>query len=525
MKKLLALLLALVLCMGILAGCGPAGGGDETVGGNVNVNTNNDGPLFDAADNVSIEIWLPNNADLEWEGNYLNQAINKFNNMTLTLKEFDERSQYDTTMAEQKVPQLSALNTLDIITEYGAQGAYINWMEYLDQMPNVAAMLEDERWAEDVAKYTYSENVMYGLPMLSTKYPSVWGYLYRQDIFDANGLTFPTTQEEFYNTLVKLKELYPSSYPFVIRQMKGNMQGLQNFAISWGTHHVLTGEYNSVLKFDPKTEGYYFAQSSDTMREILVFLNKLYKEGLLHPSCMSMDTAMWSEALATNMSFITFDKMDRIMALTNGAIDANPNYVLMGTAPIAMGSNGVAESMQQGPAGYSLAASSLMDADQLSKVLAFVDWLYSPKGIEVTNWGLEGESFEVDAEGNKVFKEDFQYESSGLGVIGVCAYRDFEIYKTSLKEHVVKAIEDVTPHAVSPHDPILVYTEDEQYVMDTYAQALMNSAAGWMQKFILGKGADPASDADWDAYVKEMEALHIDDLKEIHEAAYARYKG
>lgn len=31
---------------------------------------------------------MPNNADLEWENNYLNQAINKFNNMTLTQEEF-----------------------------------------------------------------------------------------------------------------------------------------------------------------------------------------------------------------------------------------------------------------------------------------------------------------------------------------------------------------------------------------------------------------------------------------------------
>ncbi len=79
--------MALVLCLGVLAGCG-GDGSDETVGGNVNVNTNNDGPLFDAANNVSIEIWMPNNADLEWENNYLNQAINKYNNMTLTQEEF-----------------------------------------------------------------------------------------------------------------------------------------------------------------------------------------------------------------------------------------------------------------------------------------------------------------------------------------------------------------------------------------------------------------------------------------------------
>ena len=240
---------------------------------------------------------------------------------------------------------------------------------------------------------------------------------------------------------------------------------------------------------------------------------------------MSMDTAMWSEALATNTSFITYDKMDRIQALTNGAIDANPSYKLVGTAPIAMGTKGVAESKQQGPANYSLAASSLMSADQLNNVIAFVDWLYSPKGIEVTNWGIEGESYEVDAEGNKVFKEDFQYEGSGLGVTGVCAYKDFDIYETSLDEHVVQSIKDVTPYAVSPHDPVLVYNDEEQYVMDTYAQALLNAAAGNLQKFILGKGADPANDADWDAFVKEMEGMNLAELKEIHESAYARTKG
>ena len=89
----------------------------------------------------------------------------------------------------------------------------------------------------------------------------------------------------------------------------------------------------------------------------------------------------------------------------------------------------------------------------------------------------------------------------------------------------MESIENVTPYATYPHDPVLVYNEEEQYVMDTYAQALLNGAAGWLQKFILGKGADPANDADWDTYVKEMEDLHIADLMEVHESAYARYAG
>lgn len=531
MKKVLAMLLALVMLLS-LAACAPANGDKETTGANNETTAPagdettaaaGDEALFDPADGVKIQVWASPNTDLEMSGCYANLAINKVTNATVEVFEFEEQSVYDTAMSEQKVPQITYHNGLSFINRYGPEGAYINIYDYLDQMPNVKALLEDEQWAMDVAKFTYSDGVMYAIPAVATGYSSVWGYLYRGDIFEKNNLEFPTTQEEFYDVLVELKELYPDSYPFVIRQMKGNMQGLEAWGYNWGGNHELGGYFNTLFDFNHDTETYYFAQTSQQMKEMISFLNKLNEEELLHPSCLTMDTQQWTEALATNKSFITYDKVDRIPALTAGATDADADWVLCGAAPIAMGSKGVAVSKQQGPTNYGFSVSSLLSDEDLANALKYIDWLCSPEGIEVTNWGLEGESYEVDAEGNKFWKSGFQYAGSGLGVAGLRLYQDFDAFKASYDENVQEALEIIAPAATGKHDPTLVYTEDEQYIYDTYRQALFDASLAELQKFILGTRD---IDTDWDVYVAEMEMMPgYEDLMKIHNDAYARYAG
>jgi putative aldouronate transport system substrate-binding protein len=531
MKKVFAMLLALVMILS-LAACAPAGGDKETTAANNETTaavggdeTTEAGPtsLFDKADGVKIEIWASPNTDLEMSGCYANLAINKVTNAEVSVFEFEEQSVYDSAMAEQKVPQITYHNGLHMVQKYGPQGAYINMLDYLDQMPNVKALLEDSQWELDVAKWTHSDGVMYAIPAVATGYSSVWGYLYRGDIFEANNLEFPTTQEEFYNTLVKLKELYPDSYPFVIRQMKGNMQGLEAWGYNWGGNHELGGAFNTLFDFDHSTNTYYFAQTSSQMKEMISFLNKLYDEGLLHPSCLTMDTAQWTEALATNKSFITYDKVDRIPALTAGATDADADWVLKGATPIAMGSKGAAVSKKQGPTNYGFAIASNLSDEDLANALAYVDWLCSPEGIEVTNWGIEGESYEVDAEGNKFWKSGFTYAGSGLGVAGLRLYQDFDAFKASYDENVQEALDIISPAATGAHDPVLVYNDDEQYIYDTYRQSIYDASLAELQKFILGQRD---VDSDWDIFVAEMEMMSgYDDLMKIHNDAYARYAG
>ena len=536
LKRVLALTLALVLCLGILAGCQetPAGttapAADTTAPAGTTAPAETTAPtepeptsLFNAEDNVVIEMWMPNNKDLEAEGSYGNLATEKTINAKIEINEYDSVDTYTAMMAEQKVPALTYTNASNLGAQYGPDGAYINWYDYLDQMPNAKAVIEDERWAEDVAKFTYEEGVMYQLPIPQTGYASVYGYIYRQDIFEANNLEFPTTQEEFYNTLVKLKELYPDSYPFVMRQMTGNMQGLEAWCYTWGANHQLFGYYNTIMKFDHETSTYFFAQVSEPMREAVAFMKKLLDEGLMHPSSLTLDTAGWTEAFASNTSFIGFDKADRIPALTAGAdLEATPDFTLTCGAPIAMGAQGVAATKAPGATGYSWLVSNLLEEEDLNNVLKYVDWLYSEEGITVTNWGIEGESYEIDANGNKVWKEDFTYAGSGLGVCSICGYRDFDAYVAAQPENIASALSICLENATVPGDPVLRYTEEEQDYLDTYYKALYDASLAELQKFILGQRD---TETDWEAFINEMKALKMDEIIDIHQDAYNRIYG
>lgn len=533
LKRVLALTLALVLCLGILAGCqqnpaettAPPAETTKPADTTAPAETTEPEPtsLFNAEDNVVIEMWMPNNKDLEVEGSWANVAVENYINAKIEVTEFDSGDAYTAVMAEQKVPMLTYTNGTGYGPQYGPDGAYINWYDYLDQLPNIKAMLEDERWAADVAKYTQEEGLMWHLPIPQTGYATTYGYIYRQDIFEKHNLEFPTTQEEFYNTLVKLKELYPDSYPFVMRSMTGNMQGLESWCYTWGANHQLMGYYNTIMKFDHNAKTYFFAQVSEPMREAVAFLNKLLDEGLLHPSTLTLDTAGWTEAFASETSFITYDKADRIPALTTGAdLEATPDYALTCGAPIAMGSQGVAASLKPAATGYSFLVSNVMEEEDLNNVLKYVDWLYSDEGILVTNWGIEGESYDIDANGNKVYKEDFVYAGSGLGVCSICGYRDFDAYVAAQTENIQNALAITGETATIIADPVLKYNEEEQEYLDTYYKALYDASLAELQKFILGQRD---TETDWEAFTNEMKALKMDEIIKIHQDAYNRIYG
>ena len=530
MKKIIALLLALVLCLGVLAGCGGNGDTDETKGQSGNVNVGGaTAPLYEDSDEVVIEMWAPSNTDLEMEGSWLDLEVEKTINATINIHEYDSRDQYEILIAEQKIPALTYANAKIHGPIYGPMGAYIDWNEYIDDMPNVKHILE--QFPDLVTESTELDGSMYQLPVALSGSAAIYGWLYREDIFEKNGLTFPTNQEEFYDVLVKLKELYPNSYPLVLRSMSGNMAGLQNFADLWGADYAMWGTTNTCLNFDPETKTYYSAHASDAMKECISFLNKLYEEGLLHPSCMTMDTSGWIESLASNTSFITLDKVDRIPQLTNGAIDANPEYRLNGASCFPMGTYGDGTTGKINGGGWWL-VSALINDDHLEQILTYIDWLYSPEGIEVTSWGIEGESFELDAEGNKQFLDVFAdngsdhagqgYAGSGLGVNGYNGYCDFNGFLTYVDENVVEALQNIQKTATDGNDPILSYNDEEQNVWDTYYQAYFDKCQSNMQAFIMGARD---VETEWDAHVAELEALHLEELRQIHQAAYDRIYG
>ncbi len=526
-KRILALVLAMVLCLGVLAGCqgnedgpGKGGQGNTVIGGDRNA------PLF--SEMTDIELYVVENTTYDLQNNYLDTLLQEQENIKLTVTEGYNMQQM---IVDQKLPEIIYTNAMMYGNEYGPKGAFVNILEHLDKMPNLKAWLEE--YPGSVERFIAPDNGLYHIPIFQEGNSTPYAFIYRGDLFQKHSMTFPTTRDEFVATLRQLKQLYPNSYPFVLRQMTGNMQGFMYLTMSFGTSLALPGSTQTVMDYDHENEKWYYGPTSDGMKDMVSFLADLYKEGLLHQSTITMTDAQWTEAFAkgddkNGVSFIGWDKMDRIPAQLQLAGEAlNPEFSLVAGAPIKFNDLGEGATYKSGMYGsYNYLLSGTMSETQLNKVLTYIDWLYSDEGIETTNWGKEGVTFEYDADGNKKWVDSLLAENDpqytrGLAFAGAYGVRVWDAYAGWQTETHLKNLELANSYCTLPGRPGLTYNESEQTIYDTYWMALHETAHSEIQKFISGER--PIS--TWNSYVKELEsdAYMFDQLMKIHEDAYNRY--
>ncbi len=528
-KKLIAGLLALVCCLGLLAGCG----------GNGNNNGNDFNPDLEnyvAPDlsGVTLSLYSPNNADLDPETSWMAGKIEEKLGVSIDFIELDSwNEQYLPMLTEGNPPDLTFNNTYqDIYFTLGEDGAYVNLMNYLDIMPNLKAYVEDPDHKALIDRFTSEDGSLYFLPVYIPAQHDPYTFLYRKDIFEANNLTFPTNQEEFVATLRKLKELYPDSYPFVIRNMTGNMQTIQSMGHLWGASHVNVGIANTVFTQD-ENGNFFSAQIGSEYKEMAQFLNSLMQEGLMHPSCATMDTPTWYESFASATSFITFDKTDRMPAITKTGKSLDANFEIMAAAPFNFGTYAAtAETVTTSFAlgiggGYSMWY-AVGNNKNKENTLAYLDWMCSEEAQIMTNWGVEGESYTVDENGNKQFIQAFLDQHGGIQNAGLytpvlTVTRMIDAYKAAQTENEEASL-SMGLQYVEKADPqhLVEYTEDEQFIYDTYATALYNYLQAEWLKFCLGK----RDFSEWDSVLDTLKSkYHYDDLMKIHEDALSRVEG
>lgn len=527
-KKLIALLLAFVLCTGILAGCNTQP--QETTNSTTKATEGTTKATEGTTAPVEVEYTRP---DLEGativthfasttvaEGDcFVDKAVQDLLNCNWDVLAGANWAETTLPMiAEGKVPDLIGRNSYGAQEiQLGEEGAFINYYDYLDQMPNVKAFLENPAYADYVKQYTVREGVMYCLPIEREVDTNIWGFNYRADIFEKHGLEWPTNQEEFYNVLVKLKDLYPDSYPFVLRPQSADQLSLRQWAYCWGCYWAKT-------PMPDGNGGYYYGLVHDGAKELAQFIKKLNDEGLLHPSSTTLDTAAFNEIMATGESFVCFEKTGSAVGGKKMAQELNPEWKVVGGEVFPMGTYGVAATSAAGkttPVSYAIG-----NNDNVENTIKFVDWMYSPEGIEVTNWGVEGVSYEIDADGNKHYftewLEGIDFGLSGLNKHFMCALTTWDSYADRSDPVLIDSMERLLPYKYqAPANPNLAmyFTEDEQIVIDTYEASAYTYAFGEYMKFCLGQ----RDIAEWDAYVKEVEAYSIDKLIEVYTAAYQRY--
>lgn len=474
------------------------------------------GPLFD--EEVTFSMMIQSHPSWPYQEDwYVVSAIKERANVNFDINAIIDqndafREKLNLTMASGQVPDLIYVNSKEVIKMYGNQGAFLNVLDYEDQLPNFSKWKSENE--EYVKKFMSADGSLYCFPEKGIEESNRRGWLYRDDIFEKHGIQIPTNEKELYSVLKQLKKLYPDSYPLTFRS------GLRQFfmmAPSWGTDWQSTAN-NNQMYYDREADTWNYGPVEDNFKNMLQFLSKLYEEELIPPNFMSLTTKEWQDLISNDQGFITLDYLSRIDFFNDALKEINPEFRLRYMGPIKGGDNGV-EMMAASATGFYLMIPSAV-ADDQDALLKYCDWLYTDEASELLSWGEEGKTYEIlDGERKFIDTPDVASirKNYGLTTYGFHILVDFSSHMSTFSPLVNEAVQSSRKYDL-PEKPLVEFTDQELEVVQTVGINIEKHTQEEVSKFLLGI----RDYNEWEQYVQELNDLGLNQLQELYEEAYKR---
>ncbi|MBQ2741276.1 MAG: extracellular solute-binding protein [Oscillospiraceae bacterium] len=517
MKRFIAISLALVMVLALCA-CGGRVTGDVSY----DIPEGKQIP-DDAVLNVTIASHASWPYDPSWKvWQYINENIGgKINVNAIPASEF--ATKFTTIMASpESLPDLVGFqNKPSTFSDYCEQGAFVALDDYAEFLPDYNAfwdgLPEEDQWMRNTRK-TANGKIYYSPVFGMERYTNLRTWLYRKDVFDKHGLEVPETTEDLYNVSKKLKELYPESYPFSVRQ------GLANINVIGSTWKP-NFRYNAYYDFE--NEKWSYGATEDVMLEIVEFFNKMVSEKLVPADFFTINTSLWQELVSTDRGFIMPEYQIRIDFFNNIARVKNPEFNLTAMTP-PRAENGMGINMNNkynnDPTGYAVCNTG--DEGGIANAMRYLNWFYTDEGSELLSWGKEGETYEV-VNGRKqyIFPDGYSGTAQtlyGFKTLGTYTRIDPESIDASISDEQA-ATTDFIISNIYPHlDPTLYleFSSEDAAMRADYETSLKTFVEENLQKFIIGQR--PIS--EWDAFRKELSELPVAELMALYEEVYSKIK-
>lgn len=409
-------------------------------------------------------------------------------------------------VASGDMPDLMWMSGPDIIHQYGGEGALVNLLDHMDKMPNLKAWIDSHQ--DITEKLLSTDGKLYMTPAQGAygDWDGLW--LYREDVFKKHNLAHPKTYDELFDVLVKLKEIYPDSYPLFLP----NWGVLNQIAVSFGT--------SNEFYFNTESGKWQYGPTEDNYKQAIDFLVRAYKAKLIPIEFGSLDSNKRNEMITTDKSFIVFGYIGHIDTYNGLARAANPDFKMAQfTPPGGAGYPGYHGRQFIFQEGLTVTTTS----KNKDAAFRFLDSIFTDQGKLIQSWGKEGITYEVVDGKNKympIVKDTAtRAVSFGIRTAGVNMWFDNEA-NISLFNDETKASYLEAGKYIAPAGKTAIFTKEERDSISLKSEAIGKYVSENINKFIIGQR--PFS--EWDAYVKGVNDLGLADVLAVYEQAYARSK-
>lgn len=345
------------------------------------------------------------------------------------------------------------------------------------------------------------------------------GMIIRKDWLNAAGLSVPTTLDEMEEYLTYCKDNY-GAYAYL------QYEGLDT---DWGAaFNISPGAFNV---FDGEIVHSY---TTDAFKDYLAKMNDWYQKGLFNDDFYN----------DTDITTVRTDMANDLCSFVDGSAEGMSNIFDMNPGNTAMELTAMhypkADGVDEVHVGYMSELIKNADTWAISTacgdhlpLIQLINWLYSEEGQLVYNWGEEGVSFEYDADGNPQWTDlvvnnpeglNFMFASylyaTGVGSVYFPGVYDMEkgFYSyTPDQLEAVNILADLTDGAYALPRYVTL-TTDETIEYNSYATDMETYADAEILKFIMG---DRSLD-DVDAFVDTLYDMGLQEMTDLYQTAYDR---
>ncbi|MDR1641436.1 MAG: extracellular solute-binding protein [Clostridiales bacterium] len=545
MKKLLSILLVAVLILSALSACGqaasPATAAPTAAPAAAAPAPDSDPqpaqpeapatalPLSDKGETLSI--WMRSDANFSAMGmtsaadSTAVQELEKRTGIKLEVQHpsvGQEVEGFNLLMASDELPDLievyhASYNYSGGFDKAIEDGVFLRLNELIDSFaPNYKSIIES---SPDLLKSAITDEG--NLPGFFTidmiEQGSYFGPLIRKDWLDSLGLPIPVTYDDWHATLTAFKEKKGATAPLILFYTGFTaMPGLNS---GYGFVNPLYME-NGKVQYAPLSAGY---------KEYIAMMAQWYQEGLIDPDFNTKRTFFPDDSLtltgASGLWYSFYTMIDLYNMMGIGAGMAEPPVMIPIQNPVKNAGDKLHARLYNERVGKQMFVVSA-DCENPELAVKLMDYLFSPDGELLGNYGIEGETYTL-VDGEPIFNEMITNNPDGrsfgelmtkYSIPFTKAYR-WERETQNLSEIGFTAMDLWTEAGHELNMPTVSLSADEG---KEYAR-IMGDITTYVDetsvKFILG--AEPLS--NFDKFVETIKSMGIDDALALQQAALDRF--
>ncbi len=437
----------------------------------------------------------------------------------------DEMQAFNLSISSGKLPDIISLSFPDKLESLGMDGGIIPLNDLIEKHgPNIKKFFEKyPRYKMDAVA---SDGKIYFIPDYYDWYGmrASQGLFIRKDWLDKLGLKTPETMDDFYKVMKAFKEKDPNGngiadeVPYFDRTTEfADKELVGLFGAEFGFYVD-----NGKVKYGPAQERF-----KEAMPEVI----KWYKEGLIDSEIFTRGFQGRDYMLRNNLGGMTFDWFASTTAYNTDIELKNKieGFEFVAIAPPEYkGKRYAPDARTTHLGGWAITAG----AKDPVAAIKYMDYWFSDKGYELSNWGIEGDTFVRDENGKKMFtdkvmKADGKTPLQVLRDDGVQfrigALQDYEYEKAWGNPQANEWAEMYVKnnYVVDPM-PTLKYTPEENRRIQKLNSQLDMAVKEMSQKWILG--ADDFNKS-YNGFIKRLDSIGLKEALEINQKAYDRFVG